>query len=146
MDIAKCKNLDIKFSVHCILSLFSFVSRSLRPNPTILQQLHVIKCPPFLRCWDLNPQPLEHESTPALRLSFSHESIIQSFVGIPATSKLEQNCSAVSLVRSFPLLIEPHKSNYLFFPFAKMKILLPCCRCYKTFFSEEIWIFLKLRN
>ena len=30
----------------------------------ISQQINLKKCPSSIRCWDLNPQPIEHKSSP----------------------------------------------------------------------------------
>ena len=44
---------------------FSFIFRLFETNiNTVLQQINVKKCPSNKRCWNLNPQPSEHESPP----------------------------------------------------------------------------------
>ena len=45
---------------------FSFIFRRFKHTivKIVLQQINVKKCPSSIRCWDLNPQPLEHESPP----------------------------------------------------------------------------------
>ena len=37
---------------------------SFQTNITIFTTINVKKCPSSIRCWDLNPQPSEHESPP----------------------------------------------------------------------------------
>ena len=43
---------------------FSFIFRRFKHTivKIVLQQINVKKCPSSIRCWDLNPQPSEHES------------------------------------------------------------------------------------
>ena len=43
--------------------LFAYF-RLFKPTLQFLQQINVKKYPSSIQCWDLNPQPLEHESPP----------------------------------------------------------------------------------
>ena len=45
-------------------SLFFVYFRSFQTNNTFLQQINVKICPSSIWCWDSNPQPLKHESSP----------------------------------------------------------------------------------
>ena len=45
-----------------LFRLFSVFSN--KQTVQFLQQIYVKKCPSSIRCWDLNPRPLEHESSP----------------------------------------------------------------------------------
>ena len=43
---------------------FLFIFGLFKQTLQFLQQINVKKCPSSIRCRDLNPQPLEHESRP----------------------------------------------------------------------------------
>ena len=43
---------------------FSFIFGLFKQTVQFLQQINAKKCPSSIQCWDLNPQPLEHELSP----------------------------------------------------------------------------------
>ena len=83
---------------------------SFQTNITIFTTNICEKCPSSIRCWDSNPQPLEHESPP-----------ITTWPGLPPNTKLTSNSARFDCGETSAY----HNAEYISYHLSRMRAYWP---------------------
>ena len=96
---------------------FSFIFGLLKQTLRFLQQINVKKCPSSIQCWDLNQQPLKHESPPITTWP-----VFYTWINI--------------IIRQLSLLLSPNV------PYLCVHQCCGCCWCHKVVCK---WVSMSIR-